>query len=77
MSNHHLHLINILFSSASKTEFKTGLTEFTVKPSFYADSMLISRHWEGLDSLAMSSKAQAQHQVSNDQLQVIRITLVK
>ena len=55
--NHHLHLLNIFFSS--DMELKKGLTDFNVKPTFYADSILISPHWDqGLDSVAISSVPQ-------------------
>ena len=36
-------------------ESKQGITELTVKPSFYVESVSISRHLDGLDSMASSS----------------------
>ena len=64
VSNHHPHHLNIVFTS--DMEFKKGLTEFNVKPSFYVGRMFIAPYWDQcLDSVVMSSVPQAhQHQAS-------------
>ena len=58
-SNVHYHplLLGIFFqsSSGSDMEFKQGITEFPFKPSFYVESMIMSPHLDGFDSLASSS----------------------
>ena len=55
MAHHASHLLSILLSSASDMDFKKRLTELTVKPSFYVESMIPSPHLDGLYSMAVSS----------------------
>ena len=57
MRQHHLHLLTVFFQSSpgQEMEFKHSVTEFTVKPSFYVEALIISPHLDGLDQMASQS----------------------
>ena len=54
MKQHHPHLLSVFFQSTpgQGMEFKHSVTEFTVKPSFFVEALVISPHLEGLDQMA-------------------------
>ena len=53
----HLFYWGVFFHSASRSnmDFKQSITGFTVKPSFYVESMIVSPHLDGLDQMTSSS----------------------
>ena len=57
MRQHRPHLLSVFFQSSpgQEMEFKHSVTEFTVKPSFYVEALIISPHLEGLDQIASQS----------------------
>ena len=57
MRQHHPHLLTVFFQSSpgQEMEFKHSVTEFTVKPSFYVEALIISSRLEGLDQMASQS----------------------
>ena len=57
MRQHHPHSLMVYFQSSlgHEMEFKHSVTEFTVKPSFFIESLVTSPHLEGLDQMASPS----------------------